>query len=119
MVSDFYTQQDVLHSEFNAEVHKKTFTHYLEVVIDELGNIEYAVPSHQEKMLELACHKKGLSRDEMYQACPREYWFDVLMWLHLQSGAIAVWEDHYVGDANENQVRALDMLKRHQLYTGI
>lgn len=44
-----------LHSDFDIEQHKKIFIHYLEVVIDENGKIMYAVPSHQEKQITLAC----------------------------------------------------------------
>lgn len=36
-----------VYSEFDIEHHKKTFIHYLEVVIDGNGKIMYAVPSHQ------------------------------------------------------------------------
>ena len=36
----------ILHSPFNAKVHKDTFTNYLEVCIDREGNVYYAIPSH-------------------------------------------------------------------------
>ena len=42
------TQDEVLHSPFNIETHKKTFINYLEVVITSDGVIHYAIPSHQE-----------------------------------------------------------------------
>ena len=47
----------VLHSPFDVKVHKATFVNYLEVVILEDGTVEYAVPSHQEKMIRLGCEK--------------------------------------------------------------
>ena len=44
-----------LQSEFDAEKHKEKYVNYLEVVIDENGTVMYAVPSHQEKVIEIAC----------------------------------------------------------------
>lgn len=46
-----------VYSDLDMEQHKKTFINYLEVVIDENGKIMYAVPSHQEKLIKLACQK--------------------------------------------------------------
>lgn len=40
---------------FDLEKHKQTYVQYLEVVILEDGTVEYAVPSHQEKLIALAC----------------------------------------------------------------
>lgn len=50
---------------FDLEKHKQTYVQYLEVVILEDGTVEYAVPSHQEKLIALACQKKGVSRQEL------------------------------------------------------
>lgn len=38
---------------FDLEKHKQTYVQYLEVVILEDGTVEYAVPSHQEKLIAL------------------------------------------------------------------
>lgn len=112
-------KQAVLHSPFDIEVHKATFTNYLEVVILEDGTIEYAVPSHQEKLIRLGCEKHNLSRDKFYDMCPKEYWCDVLTWLSMQTGAIAVWDFKIEGiQPNEAQLRALEMLRREGLYKG-
>src|SRR5690606_29819 len=64
-------EQQVLHSPFDMETHKNTFINYLEVVIDADGTIMYAVPSHQEKLIRLACERHGLSRDELNDLCPQ------------------------------------------------
>ena len=61
---------------FDLEKHKQTYVQYLEVVILEDGTVEYAVPSHQEKLIALACQKKGVSRQELNDLCPREYYYD-------------------------------------------
>ena len=63
---------------FDLEKHKQTYVQYLEVVILEDGTVEYAVPSHQEKLIALACQKKGVSRQELNDLCPREYYYDSL-----------------------------------------
>ena len=54
---------------FDLEKHKQTYVQYLEVVILEDGTVEYAVPSHQEKLIALACQKKGVSRQELNNLC--------------------------------------------------
>jgi len=54
-----------LNSDFDIEQHKKTFIHYLEVVIDGNGKIMYAVPSHQEKLITLAREKLNVTREEL------------------------------------------------------
>lgn len=67
-----------LYSEFDIEQHEKTFAHYLEVVIDENGRIMYAVPSHQEKQITLACEKLNVTREELNSMCPEEYYLDFM-----------------------------------------
>lgn len=52
-----------IYSDFDMECHKNTFTNYLEVVIGENGKIMYAVPSHQEKLIKLACEKLNVTRE--------------------------------------------------------
>lgn len=108
-----------LYSEFDTEQHKKTFIHYLEVVIDESGKIMYAVPSHQEKMIALAREKLNVTREELNAMCPQEYYFDFMTWLSKISGACAVWEKFIQADKlNEQQIEALQVLKDNGLYLG-
>lgn len=108
-----------LRSEFDIEQHKKTFIHYLEVVIDENGKIMYAVPSHQEKLITLACEKLNVTREELNAMCPQEYYFDFMDWFCKMSGACAVWENFIQCDnLTERQMRALQMLKDNGLYLG-
>ena len=45
-------QSEVLRNPFNVKIHKETFINYLEVIINPDGVIEYAVPSHIEKVYE-------------------------------------------------------------------
>lgn len=108
-----------VYSDFDIEQHKKTFIHYLEVVIDESGKIMYAVPSHQEKQISLAREKLNITREELNAMRPREYYFDFVDWLCKVSGACAVWENFIQYDKlTERQIRALQMLKENGLYLG-
>lgn len=108
-----------VHSDFDMEQHKKTFIHYLEVVIDENGKIMYAVPSHQEKLIALACEKLNITREELNAMCPQEYYCDFMTFLCKISGACAVWERFIKVDRlTEKQVKALKMLKDSGLYLG-
>lgn len=114
------TEEYSILSEFDIEKHKKKYVHYLEIIIEENGHVVYAVPSHQERMIKLACNKLRISRNELGALCPREYYFDYLRWLSMQSGAIAVWEDAYIGDKlSKKQISMLKKLKLHGLYKGI
>lgn len=108
-----------VYSDFDIEQHKKTFIHYLEVVIDESGKIMYAVPSHQEKLIAIACKKLSVTREELNSMCPQEYYFDFMTWLFKMSGACAVWENFIECDKlTEQQIRTLQMLKDNGLYLG-
>jgi prenyltransferase beta subunit len=108
-----------LYSDFDPELHKQTFIHYLEVIIDENGKIMYAVPSHQEKMIKLACEKLNVTRDELNKMCPEEYYCDFMTWLSRVSGACSVWENRVMGDKfTVEQIKALQMLKDYGLYLG-
>lgn len=105
---------------FDLEKHKQTYVQYLEVVILEDGTVEYAVPSHQEKLIALACQKKGVSRQELNDLCPREYYYDFLTWLCMQANAVAVWNnDCCCGRGiNRKQVATLRKLKMAGVYGG-
>ena len=105
---------------FDLEKHKQTYVQYLEVVILEDGTVEYAVPSHQEKLIALACQKKGVSRQELNDLCPREYYYDFLTWLCMQANAVAVWNNDccYGLSINRKQIGTLRRLKKAGVYGG-
>lgn len=112
-------QQRVLHSPFDIETHKRTFKNYLEVIILEDGTVEYAVPSHQEKLISICMSKLNITRDQLNDMCPREYYFDFITWLNIISKAIPVWDDRYLGTANQKQINKLKVLKLNGLYKGV
>lgn len=104
---------------FDADEHKKKYVNYLEVLISKDGVVMYAVPSHQEKAIKLACDELHVSRDELSAMCPREYYFDHLKWLLMISGAAAVWNEAcLMPRPNKKQIAALKKLKLKGLYRG-
>ena len=107
-----------VYSDFDLEQHKKHFVNYLEVMIDEQGEVHYAVPSHQEWAIAASCEKLGVSRQELGDMTPREYYFDWMNWLLMQCGCVAVWNEFYMGNPNRKQMAALRKLKMGGVYKG-
>ncbi len=116
-------EQYDIHSPFNIRKHKETFINYLEVLILQDGTIEYAVPSHQEKALDLACKKLNKTKREIEDMCPREYYCDYLTWLLGITGSVSVWgnaAEHFIiyKTINKKQIMILRSLKKQGLYKG-
>lgn len=107
-----------LHSEFNVLKHKATFVNYLEVLIEPNGHVLYAVPSHQELAIALACKSKGWTREQLNNACPQEYYFDFLKWVLSLTGCVSVWNDFYIGTLNDAQRESLEEMKYAGIYRG-
>ena len=114
----FMDQDMILHGPFDPEIHKQAFVNYLEIIIRKDGTVEYAVPSHQEKLISVAMSDTGKSRREIFDMCPPEYYFDVIKWLCSLTGCLAVWNSCFVGTPNAAQCRALRSLRHHGLYLG-
>lgn len=108
-----------VYCDFDLKKHQETYVNYLEVMIDKDGKIMYAVPSHQEKAIEMACTANNVSRGELEKMCPKEYYFDFLTWLLMQSGAMAVWNTRYeCYSASKAQYASLRRLKLAGVYKG-
>lgn len=112
-----------LNSKFDIELHKKNYVNYLEVVILPDGVIEYAVPSHQEKLIKIACDRYKWTRDDLNKNCPEEYYFDFITWLCNITGCISVWNNYCVYPTDEGlirreQIETLQKLKDNSLYQG-
>lgn len=114
------TETEVLNSPFDIETHKQFFRNYLEIMIAPDGTVEYAVPSHQEYLIGKAIQRHNCTREELYAACPREYYCDFLTWLIEESGGyVPVWEKHVYAPMMTTQQRtALKKLKMAGLYKG-
>lgn len=105
------TQDEVLHSPFNIETHKKTFVNYLEVVITSDGVIHYAIPSHQEFCINYAI-QLGLfkSRKALY-----EYFEHSCFDIEQITRCCLVWTSHIRGYVNNNIARSLQELIKNNL----
>ena len=108
-----------LNPPFDIWQHKKTFINYLEVVIFPDGHIEYAVPSHQEKLIKVCQDMLGVSRDELNKMCPKEYYFDFMVWLCNISGCVSVWNEYIVKSdktpITKDQEYSIEVLKAEGL----
>lgn len=104
---------------FDIEKHKQTFIHYLEVVILSDGTIEYAVPSHQEKAIQLVCKKLNCDRDYVIDVVCKEHMIDWNEFLMDTAGVIMVW-DRFIQFHNvtQAQINSLKRLKEAELYFG-
>ena len=108
-----------LHCEFDIEKHKETYINYLEVVITEDGIVHYAIPSHQEYLIRLAMKMNNLTRDELVDFIPDEYYGDVIIWLCKITNSISLWNDFMqFYSINDKQVKTLNQLKDFGLYNG-
>lgn len=111
-----------LYSKFDIEKHKQTYIHYFEVVLFSDGHIEYAVPSHQEKLIAICCAQLNVSREELFAMCPLDYYFNVITWMCNISGCISLWEDYMMksdcNDITDAQRQTLLTLIDNGLYRG-
>lgn len=118
MYVDYSKQQEILHSPFDIETHKATFTNYLEVVIDTEGVVQYAVPSHQMYVRNYLIREYYRTDAKLDEAIPRERWGDYLDWLLEESGHVLIWNERCQGQFNQRQHDALVKLKDAGLYRG-
>ena len=115
--------QIVLQGPFDMKLHKQTFIHYLEVVISPDGKVEYATPSHMEKLLRVFMEQENISdRQEAFRVIEeRDTDMDgPSITLAKQTGYILVWEEAYTCGASptKKQIAALRKLKLNGLYFG-
>lgn len=103
---------------FDLEAHKAKYINYLEVLILENGSIVYAIPSHQECLISLCTHKMNISRQELLDLCPREYYLDFMTWLCNITHAVPVWYYGYAGNPNPIQSAVLRKLAASGVYGG-
>ena len=57
-------------TKFDYETHVKNFTNYCEVIIFKDVHIEYAVPSHQDKLVNTYCKLKNIKPIQLYKEIP-------------------------------------------------
>lgn len=82
-----------IYSPFDPDKHKDTYKNYLEVLLLEDGSVVYAIPSHQEKAMALACERLGVTRELICDMCPIQYYADFLNWLLSLTNSVSVWNN--------------------------
>ena len=108
-----------IYSPFDPDKHKGTYKNYLEVLLLEDGSVVYAIPSHQEKAMALACERLGVTRELIYDMCPTQYYADFLNWLLSLTNSVSVWNNMIsCWSINKKQAATLRMLKTKGLYKG-
>lgn len=106
-------------SDFDLQKHKKEFQHYLEVIVDKEGTVMYAVPSHQEKLIAMACEENGWSREQLMEACPARFHYDFITWLLMLTQAVSVWTEFCMAPTpSQEQIEALTELRNGGVYEG-
>lgn len=116
----FLNEQKVLNGKFNIELHKQTFINYLEVVVRKDGTVEYAVPSHQEKLIAIA-NEMGYNREWLDKNCPREYYFNFMQWMCNLTGCVSLWFDYKISPEQgrtPEQNKAIWELVKAEVYKG-
>lgn len=117
-MAEMSLQELTLSLPFDIKRHEKVFTNYFEAIMYSDGYIEYAVPSHQEKLIKILCDKWHKTRDELTDMVPREYYCDMVTWLCQETGCLSLWNKFYIGVPNPKQIIRLKQLKLHKIYTG-
>lgn len=95
---------------FNYKTHRENFMDYLEVVILKDGTIEYAVPSHQQKLIDLYCENHGINNSELWNMIPITE--SPVDWIIYNEGIISVWYSFILRPKTitEEQENALEKL---------
>lgn len=117
--------QEVLHRPFDIETHKQTFVSYLEVVISPEGVVEYATPSHTDKLIEILAKQKGIkdfyeAKKYVWQTCINNDICSSIDFLTGVTGYISVWFGHYVSadPPTKQQLAKLQELFKEGVYIG-
>lgn len=118
-IPNAHNAQEVLHGTFDAELHKRTFIDYLEVVISPEGIVEYAIPSHSEKLLQVYMQKYSIDRETaLYNLSLSGIGY--IESLSEVTGYISVWNEAYITGCKptQRQLNKLKTLKIQGLYRG-
>lgn len=94
---------------FDYKTHRENFIDYLEVIIFKDGHIEYAVPSHQMKLIDIYCKEKNISIDELYEIIPETE--SPTDWIILELGVISVWYEFIISPSNITKEQEIALQK--------
>lgn len=98
-------------TKFDIDTHKKNFINYTEVIILQDGTVEYAVPSHQQKLIELAMKEFNMTKEELDKAIP--IYVSPTDWCIVKLGVISVWYEFIIRpeDITKEQTEMLEKFK--------
>lgn len=114
------TEEEIYAQPFSIDsFNKLPYSPRLELMIAPDGSMRWARPSHQECLIKEVMQRLGMTREEVSDACPPEYYAEYLTWLWMQCGTIPVWSDFVLAvPLTEGQVSSLHVLKAANLYHG-
>ena len=91
-----YSIEETFKLPFSIERHIHTFVNYTECVINETGEIMYATPSHERKLMAIVMEKQNLTLEQLTEKARKENGqFDWINWLMRMSGCICVYTCGY------------------------
>lgn len=98
---------------FDIKTHNENFINYLEVIILQDGTVVYAVPSHQQKLLELYGNKYNITIEDIINKNIIPLCESPEDWIIYDLNVISVWYDFIIRPENitKEQQEILDKLK--------
>ena len=90
--------------------HNKNFICYCEIVIHPDGDIEYAIPSHQETLIRITGIDRDVLRDTLSIKC------DMMKELCNITNCVSVWYNYYITPdfITKEQLHSLKLLKQEK-----
>lgn len=85
------------------------FISYLEIIIDDECMIHLAIPSHQMKLIELACKKENCTKEELERMMP-EY-CHANNWIISKYGFVSVWYNMYTYSARHYNRKQMEVMR--------
>ena len=102
-----------------AKKHPDEFRNYCEIIIDDIGGIHFAHPSHQEKTLRMYCKKHNMTKEQFLLHLPNCY--SPFHWILQKERWIGVWYNTIImpyEGMNRFQLRTIELLKRNGLISS-
>lgn len=120
-INNVELQRKALNEPFNIETHKRLFVSYLEVIIKPDGTVEYAVPSHYNKLISIYGESHNMTFDEAY-----DYFYNLhkvgifvdVDYLVRETKCVSIWFNGRIGEPNDAQTKTLKELKSAGIYNG-
>lgn len=109
---------DCCTSDFDIKQHKAKYINYFEAVILPNGKVEYAIPSHQEKLVNIVMQKENKTKAEVWNSI--SVYDDVLRVLVDRSGCVSCWSKFICSPdkITSEQTIMLNILIAQDLTTG-